>query len=98
MAERKSEALKPVLEQVEKQLDERIAETCAADSAKDESTAELEKLSETLTLAAQSAHAAASLRRRIRETKLVEKLSELGVQLPPDVGNVPRRNGASRLR
>ena len=96
MTENRNGGLRPVLKQVERELDRRITEACSASAASDETTGELERLSETLSLAAQSARAAASLRRRIREAKLVEHLQELGVHMPPDAGHFPRRGSDGR--
>jgi hypothetical protein len=69
---KKAERLRPILAQVESELEERVEEACGIGKVSDETTAELEKLSETFELAAHSARAAASLRRRIREARLME--------------------------
>ena len=100
MAEKRIDGLRPVLRQVERELDHRISEACTAGAASEETTGELERLSDTLTMAAQSARAAASLRRRIREAKLIERLQAQGVQMPPDAGHLPRRrhDGAGEQR
>ncbi|MGH7664156.1 MAG: hypothetical protein ACRENI_07675 [Gemmatimonadaceae bacterium] len=69
----RAETLQPVLKQVEKDLDTKIATACHAEPARDETTAELQRLSDTLAEASQSARAAAALRRRIRESRLIAK-------------------------
>ena len=63
------ETLRPVLEEVEHKLDAQIAEACRAAPAADETTGRLQKLSETLASAAESARAAAAMRRQIRAKK-----------------------------
>ena len=60
------ESLRPVLREVEHQLDARIAEACRAAPAADETTGRLQKLSETLTVAAEAARTAAAMRRQLR--------------------------------
>lgn len=63
------ETLRPVLKQIEHKLDMQIAEACRAAPASDETTGRLQKLSETLAGAAESARAAAAMRRQLRATK-----------------------------
>ena len=66
---RSDDTLRPVLKEIEHQLDEQIAEACRAAPAADETTGRLERLSETLASAAESARAAAAMRRRLRANK-----------------------------
>lgn len=61
--------LRPVLKQIEQQLDQHIAEACKTPPAAEETTGRLQKLSETLADAAESARAAAALRRQLRANK-----------------------------
>lgn len=70
----KSAALRPILHDLEEQIDEKIAEACRVSPAHEETTAELEKLGDTLSFAAQAAKTAAQLRRRIREMTILEHL------------------------
>ena len=63
------ETLRPVLREIEHKLDAQISEACRAAPAADETTGRLQKLSETLAGAAESARAAAAMRRQLRATK-----------------------------
>ena len=67
------ETLKPVLKEIEHKLDAQIAEACRAAPASDETTGRLQKLSETLADAAQSARAAAAMRRQLRAKKPADR-------------------------
>ena len=92
---RKSESLRPILDNVEEQLDDTIAEACRIGDhkrAKEETTLELEKLGDTLSFAAQAAKAAAALRRRIREVSILEHLERR--QLAAEGGAVEKSGGA----
>ena len=80
------EALRPVLREIEQKLDSQIAEACRAVPAADETTAKLQKLSETLADAAQSARAAAAMRRQLRAKK------------PADRGSAGRRATGDGIR
>ena len=70
----KADALRPILHDLEDRIDEGIAEACHVSPAREETTAELEKLGDTLSFAAQAAKTAAQLRRRIREMSILEHL------------------------
>ena len=80
---RKADSLRPILHTLEDQIDETIAEACQVSPARDETTAELEKLGDTLSLAAQAAKTAAQLRRRIREMSILEHLQRRHGRTPP---------------
>ena len=67
------ETLRPVLREVEHKLDAQIAEACRAAPAADETTGRLQKLSETLSSAAESARAAAAMRRQLRAKKSTDR-------------------------
>ncbi len=67
------EALRPVLREIEHKLDTQISEACRAAPAADETTGRLQKLSETLAGAAESARAAAAMRRQLRAAKSADR-------------------------
>ena len=67
------ETLRPVLREIEHKLDTQIAEACRAAPASDETTGRLQKLSETLAGAAESARAAAAMRRQLRAKKSADR-------------------------
>ena len=67
------ETLRPVLREIELKLDAQISEACRAAPAADETTGRLQKLSETLAGAAESARAAAAMRRQLRARKPVDR-------------------------
>ena len=71
---KKAESLQPVLRDVEKELDRRVAETCEHQQASQETTGELERFAEQLSVAAQAAKTAAALRRTIREEVIMDHL------------------------
>lgn len=66
MNREKPESLRPVLREAEARLAELTAEVCEKDHVPQESTGELIKLEETLSMAAEAAKEAISIRRRIR--------------------------------
>ena len=72
----KLEPLRPVLKHVEEELTNHIAEACGMGKVSDESTGQLERLSDTLYEAAREARAAAALRRRIRATEIPRQLHD----------------------
>ena len=63
------ETLRPVLREIEHKLDAQIAEACRSAPAAEETTGRLQKLSDTLADAAESARAAAAMRRQLRAKK-----------------------------
>ena len=67
------ETLRPVLREIEHKLDAQIAEACRAAPAADETTGRLQKLSETLAGAAESARTAAAMRRQLRAKKSADR-------------------------
>lgn len=67
------ETLRPVLREIEHKLDTQIAEACRAAPASDETTGQLQRLSETLAGAAESARAAAAMRRQLRAKKSADR-------------------------
>ena len=71
---KKVEALQPVLRDVENELDRRVAETCEHKHASLETTGQLERFAEQLSVAAQAAKTAAALRRTIREEVIMDHL------------------------
>lgn len=81
------ESLKPVLREIEHRLDAQIAEACRAVPAADETTGRLQKLSETLAGAAESARAAAAMRRQLR----AKKSADQGTAGPRATGEGTRR-------
>ena len=72
----KFEPLRPVLRHVEEELSNHIAEACGKGNVRDESTGELERLSDTLYEAAREARAAAALRRRMHASQISRKLHD----------------------
>ena len=71
---KKVDALQPVLRDVENELDRRVAETCEHKHASQETTGQLERFAEQLSVAAQAAKTAAALRRTIREEVILDHL------------------------
>ena len=72
----KFEPLRPVLKHVEEELTNHISEACAMGNVSDETTGQLERLSDTLYEAAREARAAAALRRRIRSSEISRQLHD----------------------
>ena len=73
----KFEPLRPVLKHVEEELSNHIAEACGhGTNVSEETTGQLERLSDTLYEAAREARAAAALRRRIRASEIPRQLHE----------------------
>ena len=68
------EPLRPVLNHVEDELRLHLADACGK-NVREETTGELERLSDTLYEAAREARAAAALRRRIRAAEIHRQLS-----------------------
>lgn len=66
MNSERPESLRPVLKEAEARLVQHMSEVCENDHLPDESTGELIKLEETLSMAAEAAKEAISIRRRIR--------------------------------
>jgi hypothetical protein len=66
MNSERPESLRPVLKDVEERLVQHISDVCENDHLPNESTGELIKLEETLSMAAEAAKEAISIRRRIR--------------------------------
>ncbi len=83
---KKGDPLNSVLNHVEEELADNVARVCNAANVQEESTQELEKLSETLLDASRQARAAAGLRRRMSSrdvrANLTQALGELG---PPRI-------------
>ena len=90
----KSASLRPILQDLEEQIDEKIAEACRVSQAHEETTAELERLGDTLSFAAQAAKTAAQLRRRIREISIMEHLQRRYGQTPPNGTPAPESGEA----
>lgn len=65
MNKERPESLRPVLREAEERLVHHISDVCSNDHVPDESTGELIKLEETLSMAAEAAKEAISIRRRI---------------------------------
>ena len=72
----KFEPLRPVLKHIEEELSNHIAEACKAGDVREESTGELERLSDTLYEAAREARAAAALRRRMTSSQIQRQLHD----------------------
>ena len=70
------EPLRPVLKHVEEELSNHIAEACQMGNPSEETTGQLERLSDTLYEAAREARAAAALRRRIRASEVPRQLHD----------------------
>ena len=70
------EPLEPVLRHVEEELSDNLERACEKVNVREENTAELERLGDTLDAAARQARAAAMLRRRIRASGVSERLRE----------------------
>jgi hypothetical protein len=65
---------RPMLDQVQSDLNKSIEELCAVEDVRDESTGELERLSDQLLDAARRAHVAAELRKSMRRRTMMEHL------------------------
>lgn len=65
---------RPMLDQVEADLNRRIEQLCDVHDVRDESTGELERLSDQLLDAARRAHVAAELRKSMRRRTLMEHI------------------------
>ena len=72
----KFEPLRPVLKHVEEELSNHISEACSIGNVSEETTGQLERLSDTLYEAAREARAAAALRRRIRSAEIPRQLHD----------------------
>jgi hypothetical protein len=68
----KPESLRPILDDAQTRLEQHLDDVCK-DNPRTESTGELIKLEETLSLAAEAAKEAISLRRRIKDRGDVRK-------------------------
>ena len=79
--------LKPVLRHVEEELQANVSKVCSSGNLADESTGELEKLSDTLHAAARQAKAAAGLRRRMNTSTVSSRVNER-LSTPPDTEQV----------
>jgi hypothetical protein len=75
--------LKPVLRHVEEELQANVSEVCRQQDVMEETTGELEKLSDTLQTAARQAKAAAGLRRRMNSSNVSSRVNER-LSTPPD--------------
>lgn len=78
MKSERPESLRPVLKEAEERLVQHISEVCHSDHVPEESTGELIKLEETLSMAAEAAKEAISIRRRIRSRGDVAQESSRG--------------------
>ena len=63
-----------MLDQVQADLNKRIVELCDVDDVREESTGEMERLSDQLLDAARRAHVAAELRKAMRRRTLMEHI------------------------
>ena len=75
--------LSPVLRHVEEELQANVSRVCKSSGIAEETTGELEKLSETLHAAARQAKAAAGLRRRMNSSTVSSRVNER-LSTPPD--------------
>ena len=82
------EPLRPVLHHVEEELSAHLATACGK-NVREETTEELERLSDTLYEAAREARAAAALRRRIRAVAVYRRLAERLEQASEDTDQPP---------
>ena len=84
------EPLRPVLKHVEEELTNHIAEACQMGNVSEETTGQLERLSDTLYEAAREARAAAALRRRIRSAEVPRQLHDrLQIEAPDELEPPP---------
>ena len=65
---------RPMLDQVQSDLNKSIEELCEVEDVRDESTGELERLSDQLLDAARRAHVAAELRKSMRRRTMMEHI------------------------
>jgi hypothetical protein len=65
---------RPMLDQVQADLNKNIEEVCRVTDVRDESTGQLERLSDQLLDAARRAHVAAELRKSMRQRTLMEHI------------------------
>ena len=65
---------RPMLDQVQRDLNKSIEELCDVPDVRDESTVELERLSDQLLDAARRAHVAAELRKSMKRRTLMEHI------------------------
>lgn len=65
---------RPMLDQVQRDLNRSIEELCDVSDVRDESTGELERLSDQLLDAARRAHVAAELRKSMKRRTLMEHI------------------------
>jgi hypothetical protein len=65
---------RPMLDQVQSDLNKSIEELCQVEDVRDESTGELERLSDQLLDAARRAHVAAELRKSMRRRTMMEHI------------------------
>ena len=65
---------RPMLDQVQADLNKNIEELCEVSDVREESTGQLERLSDQLLDAARRAHVAAELRKSMRQRTLMEHL------------------------
>ena len=86
----KFEPLRPVLKHVEEELANHISEACSMGNVSEESTGQLERLSDTLYEAAREARAAAALRRRMRSSEIHRQLQDrLQIDSPEELEPPP---------
>lgn len=74
--------MRPQLERLEDKIEKSLDEVCGAPAVKDVNTGELIKIEETLSIAAEAAKEAVSLRRRLRQDREVGNRSQ---EQPPGV-------------
>ena len=86
------EPLHPMLREAHQKLEEALNEACAARPASDETTGEMIRLEETLSVAAEAAKRAVSIRRRLREE------AERDRRARPDVRSERRGDGEDQAR
>ena len=92
--------LKPVLRHVEEELQANVARVCRTQDVAEETTGELEKLSDTLHTAARQAKAAAGLRRRMNTSNVGKRVNDR-LSTPPETDSVqkaPRKDDHSIRR
>jgi hypothetical protein len=65
---------RPMLDQVQSDLNKSIEELCQVEDVREESTGELERLSDQLLDAARRAHVAAELRKSMRRRTMMEHI------------------------
>jgi len=87
--------LSPVLRHVEEELQENMEKVCHTAIVSAETTGELERLSDTLSVASRQAKAAAGLRRRMNSNNTGSRVNQR-LSTPPDSEKVDREESPQK--